>query len=305
MDYRVPAFHNLLSKKYLDEQRMSTTFNEEGFARESMSIWTGQSKDSWFSNKQLIAHRKLLKCERKAQKNISNPDTFYIVGVDVARYDVNSAITVFKVLPSKEGPWKKKLIYIETIHGENLIDQASKIKEIIEKFCPREVVIDGNGLGAGLVDAMVRPSFNSQTGKAYPEYYVMNDDNYLPPGRKVPPEKPDLDNRIVIYNLKAGAGNDSEIHANFFAQITSGNVDFLANERVVKTKLLATKKGQKMSLYDRREFLLPYEMTSRLMDEINNLKLKPTGIQNQIKVEQISRSMPKDRFSASTKKIKE
>lgn len=53
-----------------------------------------------------------------------------------------------------------------------------------------------------------------------------------------------------------------------------------------------------MSLYDRRKFLLPYEMTSRLMDEMNNLKLKPTGVQNQIKVEQISKSMPKDRFSA-------
>jgi hypothetical protein len=52
----------------------------------------------------------------------------------------------------------------------------------------------------------------------------------------------------------------------------------LAHERIVKDKLLKTKKGQKMSLYDRRVFLLPYEMTSRLMDELNNLKLKPTGI---------------------------
>jgi hypothetical protein len=53
-----------------------------------------------------------------------------------------------------------------------------------------------------------------------------------------------------------------------------------------------------MSLYDRRVYLLPYEMTSRLIDEMNNLKLKPTGIQNQINIEQISRSTPKDRFSA-------
>lgn len=298
MDYRVPVYHGLLSKQFLDEQRMSTTFNEESFARESMSIWTGQSKDSWLSNKQLIAHRKLLKCEREAQKNINNPDVYYNMACDIGRYQANSAITIMKVLPSKTGAWKKKLVYIEIINGESLIDQATKIKEIIERFHPREVVIDGNGLGSGLIDAMVRPSFNPKTGKTYPEYYVMNDDNYLPPGRKTPPEKPDPDNRIIIYNLKAGAGNDSEIHANFFAQITSGNVDFLANERVVKTKLLATKKGQKMSLYDRREFLLPYEMTSRLMDEINNLKLKPTGVQNQIKVEQISRSMPKDRFSS-------
>ncbi len=53
-----------------------------------------------------------------------------------------------------------------------------------------------------------------------------------------------------------------------------------------------------MSPYDRREFLLPYEMTSRLMDELNNLKLKATGIENKYKVERISTSLQKDRFSA-------
>ena len=53
-----------------------------------------------------------------------------------------------------------------------------------------------------------------------------------------------------------------------------------------------------MTAYDRRVFLLPYEMTSRLMDELNNLRLKPTGIENKYKVERISRSLEKDRFSA-------
>ena len=53
-----------------------------------------------------------------------------------------------------------------------------------------------------------------------------------------------------------------------------------------------------MSLYDRRVYLMPYEMTSRLIDELNNLRLKPTGVQNQFKVERISKSIEKDRFSA-------
>ena len=53
-----------------------------------------------------------------------------------------------------------------------------------------------------------------------------------------------------------------------------------------------------MSLFDKRVYLLPYEMTSRLIDELNNLKLKPTGVQNQFKIEQISSSVHKDRFSA-------
>jgi hypothetical protein len=61
---------------------------------------------------------------------------------------------------------------------------------------------------------------------------------------------------------------------------------------------MSTKKGQRMTAYDRRVFLLPYEMTSRLMDELNNLRLKPTGVENKYKVERISRSLEKDRFSA-------
>ena len=84
----------------------------------------------------------------------------------------------------------------------------------------------------------------------------------------------------IIYDIKAGSSNDDEIHSNFFAQINNGSVSLLAHERIVKDKLLMTKRGQAMTLYDRRVFLLPYEMTSRLVDELNNLKLKPTGVQN-------------------------
>lgn len=145
---------------------------------------------------------------------------------------------------------------------------------------------------------MVLPSFNSQTGEQYPAYYVFNDDHHLPPGKSNPSDEPWPELNAIIYDIKAGASNDDIIHSNFFSQINNGSVSFLANERVVKEKLLATKKGQKMSLYDRRVFLLPYEMTSRLMDELNNLRLKPTGVQNQFKIERISRSIQKDRFSA-------
>lgn len=145
MDYRVPVYHGLLSKKFLDEQRLSQTMDENSFARESLSIWTGQSRDSWFSNKVLLAHRTLLKCEREAQR-FDNSEGFYEMAVDVGRYKANSAIIIIKVLPQREGAWKKKVVYIETIHGESLIDQAAKIKAVIQRFNPREVVIDGNGL---------------------------------------------------------------------------------------------------------------------------------------------------------------
>ena len=152
--------------------------------------------------------------------------------------------------------------------------------------------------GIGLLDAMVLPSFDAKTGEQFPAYYAFNNDHHLPPEKKTEGEEPWPELNAIIYDIKAGSSNDDAIHANFFAQINNGTVSLLAHERIVKDKLLKTKKGQKMSLYDKRVFLLPYEMTSRLVDEINNLKLKPTGIQNQFKVDRISRSIEKDRFSS-------
>lgn len=147
----------------------------------------------------------------------------------------------------------------------------------MQLFHPREIVIDGNGPGIGLLDAMVLPSIDLKTGETFPAYYVFNNDHHLPPEMKNPSDEPRLEYNAIIYDIKAGIGNDDIIHSNFFSQINSGAVSLLAHERIVKDKLLTTKKGQKMTLYDRRVFLLPYEMTSRLIDELNNLKLKPTG----------------------------
>ena len=46
------------------------------------------------------------------------------------------------------------------------------------------------------------------------------------------------------------------------------------------------------------ERLMPHILTSSLMNEIMNLKIKPTGVNNQIAVEQINERTLKDKFSA-------
>ena len=298
LSYEVPLHYGLLDKATLMDQRYSNTVSEESFARENLSIWTGNSKDAWLDSKRLNKRRTLLKCERKAQENPTNPNTFYIVSADIARYSANTAIMVIKVIPNV-GSFKKDVVYTEVIHGANYItEQAPRLKKLIQLYNPREIVIDGNGPGIGLLDAMVVPSFDVKTGETFPAYFTFNDEHHLPNELKVELEEPRPQYNAIIYDIKAGSSNDDQIHSNFFAQINNGTVSFLANERIMKDKLLNTKKGQKMSLYDRRVYLLPYEMTSRLIDELNNLKLKPTGIQNQFKVERISTSIEKDRFSA-------
>lgn len=283
------------------DQRYSSTVNEESFSRESLSIWTGNSASAWLNAKTLNKRRTLLKCERKAQEHPTNPETFYMLSADIARYQANTAIMVIKVLPQQNG-FKKNVVYTEVIHGENYItEQAPRLKKLIQLYNPREIVIDGNGPGIGLLDAMALPSVDPHTGEEYPAYFVFNNAHHLPPQMKAETTEPIPAYNAIIYDIKAGASNDDAIHSNFYSQISNGTVNLLAHERIVKDKLLATKKGQRMSAYDRRVFLLPYEMTSRLIDELNNLRLKPTGTQNQFKVERISRSIEKDRFSSSIK----
>lgn len=286
--YELPVHYGLLDKKFLNEMKMSSNFDEASFQRENASVWTGASSQAWFNSDKLIKSRKLLVCERKAKPEAKHPDAFYVIGVDVARTGNNdSSVMVIKVYPN-DNVWKKKVVYTENLTKMMLPQQAARIKELNELYQPRDIVVDANGIGHGLVDELVLPSVGPK-GQQYGPLYVSNDpDNYpVPRGQKA-----------IVYNIKATAQLNNEIYSNLYVQFNSGNVSLLANERIAKEKLLSTKKGQRMNLYQREKFLLPYIMTSRLIDEINNLKLKPTGAANQLAVEQISTRINKDRVSA-------
>ena len=297
LSYEVPLHYGLIDKETILDQRYSNNVSEDSFARENLSIWTGNNAEAWLDSRRLNKHRSLLMCERKARENLP-PGAFYIIGCDVGRYSANTAIMVIKVIPGAQR-FKKNVIYTEVINGANYItEQAPRLKKLIQLYNPREIVIDGNGPGIGLLDAMVLPSFDSKTGEQFPAYFAFNNDHHLPPEIRQEQNEPDWRSNAIIYDIKAGSNNEDEINAAFLTSVNNGSTSFLAHERIVKDKLLQTKKGQRMTAYDRRVFLLPYEMTSRLMDELNNLRLKPTGIENKYKVERISRSLEKDRFSA-------
>jgi hypothetical protein len=90
---------------------------------------------------------------------------------------------------------------------------------------------------------MVLPSFDSNTGETFPAYFTFNDENHLPPELREEATEPLPKYSAIIYDIKAGASNEDEIHAAFLTSVNNGSTSFLAHERVVKDKLLKTKKG--------------------------------------------------------------
>lgn len=59
--------------------------------------------------------------------------------------------------PQPQGPAIKSIVNIYAWEDEHFENQAIKIKNLYYKYRAKRVVIDGNGLGIGLIDYMVKP----------------------------------------------------------------------------------------------------------------------------------------------------
>ena len=291
-DYRVPVLHGLLDKTYINKLKTSSSFSEDSFAREYASIWSGSSEEAWFNFDKMSKYRKIKNPETHAISR-ANADQFYLLSVDVGRLNDQTVCCVFRVNVSSEGKYFATLVNLyvlgRTIETKPFSIQAIDIKKIIRKFNPREVVIDTNGLGLGIADEMIREQVDS-FGEVYPAYGFFNDENYL----KIQPKEAPK----ILYGIKANGPLNSKIHGNAYTRINSGLVRFLIKEQEAKNALLSTKIGQKMSVMQRVQRLMPHEMTTKLFEEMANLRLKKTGANMDIVLEQINPRYPKDKYSA-------
>lgn len=290
-DYRVPVMHGLLDKTYINKLKMSPSYNEESFAREYASKWSGSSDESWFNLDKMTKYRKIKNPEKHAKYKQSQ-NLFYLISVDVGRLNDQTVVCVFRVNIVNNKYFATLVnIYILGLTPEKkaFSQQAIDLKKIIKNFSPKEVIIDTNGLGVGLGDEMIRQQID-EYGDIYPAYGFINDDNY----RKIQP----VDAPQILYGIKANLNLNSEIHGNVYSRISGGKVRFLIKEQEAKSALLATKTGQKMPIEERVKRLMPHELTSRLFDEMANLRLKKTGTKNDIVLERINERYPKDKYSS-------
>lgn len=292
MDYRIPMMHGLTSKEYINGLKMDPSFNEASFATEYLSLWRGSSSESWFSFDKMTKYRKIKNPEWKAKKVGANSQIFYIFGVDVGRLSDRTEVCVFRV-NIINGIYYATLVNIYTLgltpETRQFSIQARDLKELIMKYNPKEVVIDCNGLGVSIADEMIKTHIASD-GTLLPAYGFNNNDDY----KKIQPK----DAPQILYSMKANGTLNSQIHGNAYSRIASGRVRFLVTEQEAKSNLLATATGQKMDLYNRTKRLLPHEATTNLFNQMANLRLKRTGNQMDIVLEQINARYPKDKYSA-------
>ena len=287
--WRIPVVMGLQPKNFVNDLQNDSTFNEASFGREYESKWTGTVEDAFFDGERFDRCRKLQQPEHEASGR-SSKNAYYILAVDVGRRGCQTVICVFKVTPSPEGPSIKSLVNIYDLNEDHFEDQAINIKKLYYKYNARRIVIDGNGLGIGLVDYLVKPQ-HLDNGDVLPDFGVYNDDeNFY---KKFRTKECEYD---ALYVLKANAPINTEAHSVTQTQLNSGKIKFLIDERTAQEKLLGTKIGQGMTPEQRADYLKPFTLTSILKEEMLNLREENEGVN--IILKRANSRIQKDKFSA-------
>ena len=288
--WRTPVAMGLQSKTFIKDQKEEGTYNEASFEREYESVWSGSTEDAFFNAEAFDRNRALNQPEYEYSGR-SAKTASYVISVDVGRKGCDSVVCIFKVTPHAQGAAVKTLVNMYTMTDEHMEDQAIKIKKLYYKYNASRIVLDGNGLGIGLVDYMVKPQIDPDTTEVIPDFGIYNDEEQYYKKYRTPSTELD-----AIYIIKANAPINTEAHVNARTQLSSGKVKFLIDERLAKNKLLATKVGQNMSPEERANYLKPFTLTSILKEEMMNLREENEGVN--IILKQANKGIRKDKFSS-------
>lgn len=292
--WRIPVLMKLLDRTFIQDLKQDGTYNDASFDREYESKWSGTAENAFFNGEVFDKHRILKQPEYEASGR-SSPTTYYILGVDVGRRNCDSVVCVFKVTPQTVGPAIKSLVNIYTMNDAHFQDQAIKLKKLYYKYQARRIVIDANGLGVGLIDFMVKPQEDEETGKHFPDFGVYGG-TQADAADEYKKYQTNETEENAMYLLKANAPLNSEAYANARTQLNSGKVKLLIDDHTAKLKLLEKPAGKKMSKERRADYLKPFTLTSILREEMLNLREENEGIN--IILKQANKGIKKDKFSA-------
>lgn len=261
----------ILAKK----EKLSPIF----FATNYESRWVGSTDNCLVDIDKLMELRVLPKAELK-----SDGKSEYYIGVDVARSTKTSnnqtSISIGKVKRDKNDRVK----YIQLVNlinlpnGMNFTGQAIIIKKLKNTFKAKKVVLDGNGLGVGLVDELLKLHIDPITGDELIAYDTINTEH----------ESDEAETEKCLFVVNA-QGINSDIIVNFINMVESKILQLL--DKVDQNKLDSSDTDFMSN------GLLGSIQTEFFIEEVANLQLK-TMNGGKLTVERNSKSLDKDRYSS-------
>lgn len=284
--YELPCLHDHLEIDFVEEKKDSPTYSIADFMREYQSIWTGSSSGSLVSDEKLKRSRVVGVAE---WEHCGDENVDYCLAYDVSRSEgaqnALSCLAVIKMTPKSKGEYVKELVNIFSMEGQHSLIQAKFLKQKVKEYRARVLVIDNGGLGVAVTDQLV---LDLDDGN--PPYSVVNDKRY--DKYKSPDSVP------MVYTILAQSKETPNSHMinNFMQVFNRFDIGLLKSPH---EGLKEMEKKLRRKIKDSEEIAnvqVPYLLTENLCEEILNLVYKQSG--SETKVERVSQSIQKDKFSA-------
>lgn len=233
----------------------------------------------------LVNINRLMSCRTLTEPTLAaaNDTDEYYLAMDVARSqnraNNQSSIAVGKVLRGNDGKIES-IHLVNLIHVSNMLNfatQACIVKRLRKRYNARIVIVDGNGLGTGLIDELMKETYDPKTGETYSAWDTINT-TAVPETAKA---------EQCLYDLKAQS-DQTRILSNFIDMIDSG-----------KFRFLESRNGGDFSIKDTDDLnslVMPFVQQELFFQEVGNLKLIQNG--KNLSVEKVVNKFDKDRFSA-------
>jgi len=224
-----------------------------------------------------------------------------IMGIDLASRSAaandNSIISCARLLPSKRG-YERKLVYMESSHGADHIEQANRIKDIWYDFKADWICMDVANIGVDVFVDLSMPYFNEERGIQMPAFTVMNRAEIAQKTRDELIEKTRGTNALpIIFPISGTSELNSDINVAFRSSLQKKLWSFLIDDIEAEEFLIRNSKEYFLDTKDStiQSFMLhPYFQVNLFLSECLNLEMKM--VNSLVKLDEGNGR--KDRFSS-------
>jgi hypothetical protein len=286
-DYLISILHKIKTKKQMETEKEQS--DPISFAMEYENVPMGQSGKAYFKSQMFPRSikgafyplRDDMLTQKKNPYGIPKlPGEIRVISLDVAsranKMNDNSITVCARLIPTHKG-YNRKIVFIESSHGSNIISQALRIKEVYFDFGADYLVLDLQQVGISIFDSMSSISVNPERGIEYPAFTVMES---LYVDEKVRDELRErtlgINASPVVFPISANSKLNSDIAVAFRGALQKKLFDFLATDIDAEDYLIKTNKefiNTDEELAIRAWLLHPYVQTNLLVGECLNLEM--------------------------------
>ena len=305
LPYQIAIKERLLSREQVEDEMSELDFNEITFSMEMECLFFGDTDGSFFTFDDISECRNLKSAvyPPTLSNNIyvcNIPDLVEnerrILSVDVAlmaskkkKKNDASSIIINSAIPNNNNSYIANIIYMENHEGLTTDELALIVRQLYDWYKCTDLVIDCNGVGLSVFDALIKDITDPKTGDVYTALSCCNDEDMA--------ERCKVDNAPkVIWSIKGSASFNTQACINLRGGFQKKKINLLISEQMVdeilKNKI---KNYNKLLVGQKFVYRQPYIETTLLMYELISLEHKVNGAN--IKLTEKS-GMRKDRYSS-------